>query len=108
MSDQSCSLPPRGEGGLETVALNPEKSVAGYQEALTLAKAEATKRFEEYMLISWYDRDRDIRSSWVVIRYPGDCEKNGYILYAMNHGARLKVDLEGGRFVFFFTPVEWE
>lgn len=107
MSDQSCPLPPRGQGELETVALHPENRTGDYREAMALAKAEAAKRYEEYMLISWYDRDRDFESPPNTTECPEGCEKNGYILYGLNHGARLKVDVEDGRFVFFFTPVEW-
>ncbi|MDH3328510.1 MAG: AF1514 family protein [Desulfobulbaceae bacterium] len=107
MSDQSCPLPPRGKGEVETVTLRPESRVSDYQEAMVLAKAEAAKRFNEYMLISWYDRDRDFESPPNTTECPEGCEKNGYILYGLNHGAKLKVDVEDGRFVFFFTPVEW-
>jgi hypothetical protein len=88
--------------------LNPENRIRDYQEAVTLAKAEATKRFDEYMLVSWYDKDRDYESPPNSTECAGDCVKNGYILYGLSHGAKLKVDIENGRFVFFFTPVEWE
>lgn len=108
MKEQSCPIGSGGEAEVETVHLHPEKKPDGYQEAVALAREEAAKRFEEYMLVSWYDRDRDFESPPNSTECPGDCEKNGYILYGLNHGARLKVDIEDGRFVFFFTPVEWE
>ncbi|HBI16113.1 MAG TPA: hypothetical protein DDY20_11470 [Desulfobulbaceae bacterium] len=107
MSEASCPLPSPGRPEIETVFLHPDKRVAEYQEAMALAKAEAEKRLGENMLISWYDRDRDYESPPNTTECPGDCEKNGYILYARSHGATLKVDIEDGRFVFFFTPVEW-
>ena len=72
-----------------------------------LAKAEAEKYFDEYMLMSWYDRDRDFESPPNTSESPGDVPKDGYIHYAMNHGAKLKVEIDEGRFVFFFAPVEW-
>ena len=31
----------------------------------------------------------------------------GYVDYDIHHGATLKVDVEGGRFVFFYRPVEF-
>ncbi|MCD6390193.1 MAG: hypothetical protein J7L69_12340 [Desulfobulbaceae bacterium] len=31
----------------------------------------------------------------------------GYLFYGINHGATPKMDVEKGRFVFFFTPVEF-
>mmetsp|Transcript_27495 Transcript_27495/g.12818 ORF Transcript_27495/g.12818 Transcript_27495/m.12818 type:complete len:110 (-) Transcript_27495:244-573(-) len=102
MSDQSCPVTPSGQPGVETVALQPEKGVGDYQDAMVLAKAEAGKRFEEYMLVSWYDRDWDFESPPNTTECAGDCKKDGYIHYGLNHGAKLKVDVEDGRFIFFF------
>lgn len=109
MPDQSCPFPVNAPNLLhiEVVSLNPAQGVKDFREAMALAKEQAGKRFEEYMLASWYDRDRDFESPAHATETPGD-EKNGYIHYGINHGARLKVDIEEGRFVFFFTPVEWE
>lgn len=107
MNDQSCPLPPPGQPRVETISLHPEKGVTDYREAMTLAKEEAEKRLGEYMLMSWYDRDRDYESPPNTTECAGDCAKNGYIQYAVSHGATLKVDIEEGRFVFYFTPVEW-
>ena len=108
MSNASCPIGPSGERiEIDTVNLDPEKKVSGYLEAMALAKEIAAERFEEYMLISWYDRDRDYEAPPNTTECPGACEKNGYIFYAHSHGARLKVDIEKGRFIFFFTPVEW-
>lgn len=106
MSEQSCPIqPPKPE--MEVVSLHPAQKVADYQEAMAMAKAEALQRLGDYMLMSWYDRDRDYESPPNTTECAGDCEKNGYILYAASHGATLKVDIEGGRFVFFFAPVVW-
>lgn len=107
MSDQSCPLSPPGQPGVAMVSLHPDKAVGDYREAMELAKAEAAQRLGENMLMSWYDRDRDYESPPNTTECAGDCAKNGYILYALSHGATLKVDIEEGRFVFFFTPVQW-
>ncbi|MEA3547482.1 MAG: AF1514 family protein [Thermodesulfobacteriota bacterium] len=61
MVDQSCPINSPDLLQIETVAIQPENRVT-YQEAVTLAKNQAEQRFEEYMLISWYDRDRDFES----------------------------------------------
>ncbi|MHB8809095.1 MAG: AF1514 family protein [Desulfobulbaceae bacterium] len=106
MSEQSCTITP-GQPRPEEVSLHPENRVAEYREAIALAKAEAEKRLGEYMLISWYDRDRDYESPPNTTECAGVCEKNGYVQYALSHGATLRVDIEEGRFVFYFTPVEW-
>lgn len=109
MSDESCPIgPPKEKREIDTISLKPANKVADYQEALVLAKEVAAERFEEYMLVSWYDKDRDYESPPNTTECSGDCEKEGYIHYGLSHGARLKVDIEDGRFVFFFTPVEWE
>lgn len=108
MTEQSCPLNNPDLSHIEVVSLSPEKSVKDYHEAVTLAREQAGQRFAEYMLVSWYDRDRDFESPPNTTETPGDCAKNGYIHYGLNHGAKLKVDIEAGRFVFFFTPVEWE
>ena len=92
---------------MEVVSLRPAAGVGDYQQAMALARAEAEKRLGEYMLISWYDRDRDFEAPPNTTECPHACQKNGYILYAASHGATLKVDIEEGRFVFYFTPVTW-
>ncbi|MBU0675889.1 MAG: AF1514 family protein [Proteobacteria bacterium] len=107
MVDEQCPLPP-DLAGIEVVILKPDPELGGYPQAVALANGEAAMRFEEYLLISWYDRDRDFESPPNTTECPKACEKNGYILYALSHGATLKVDIEGGRFVFFYTPVVWD
>ena len=107
MDEKSCSIGGPDLSQLETVALHPSAEVKDYQEAMVIAKAEAEERLGEYMLMSWYDRDRDFESPPNTTEKPGDGPKDGYIHYGLNHGATLKVDIEGGRFVFFFAPVEW-
>lgn len=106
MAGQSCSLSFPDLSQIDIVTLKPENRVSGYDEAVTLAKAEAARRFEEYMLVSWYDRDRDFESPPNTTECPNACQKNGYIFYGLSHGARLNVDIENGRFVFFFAPLE--
>jgi len=107
MEEKSCPIGGPDQSQLEEVRLHPAKPVQDYQEAMNLAKEEAASHFEEYMLMSWYDRDRDYESPPHSTEKPGDGPKDGYIHYALNHGAKLRVDIEDGRFVFFFAPVEW-
>lgn len=103
----SCPISSADLPGVTTVNLNPESKVADYQEAMELANSEAAKRFEEYMLMSWYDRDRNFESPQNASEGPEGSPLNGYILYALHRNATLKVDVEDGRFVFFYTEVEW-
>ena len=106
--DQSCSINSKVPdlSQVEIVNLHPENGVSDYQQAVDLAKREAEKRFDEYMLVSWYDRDRDFESPPHTTESCGS-GKDGYIYYGLSHGAKLMVDIEDGRFVFFYAPVKW-
>lgn len=106
VADQTCPINSLDSSHLAVVTITPENRVNDYQEAVTLARKQAMQHFEEYMLVSWYDRDRDFESPPHTTECPNVCQKNGYIHYGLSHGARLKVDIEDGRFVFFFAPVE--
>jgi len=59
----------------------------------------------EYLLLSWYDRDRDSES----LHHSSGCHLDsaipGYVDYGVSHGARLKWDIEQGLFVFFYMPI---
>ena len=107
MNNQSCPIKSPDLSQVEVVYLHPENGVSDYQQAMELARSEAERRFEEYMLVSWYDRDRDFESPPHTSECSGGCSKDGYINYGLSHGATLRVDIEDGRFVFFYAPVEW-
>ena len=103
----ACPLPqPPDLSGIAVVALHPQPPLADYLAALLLARAAAQARLGECMLLSWYDRDRDFEAP----QHVSECHQAGavpgYVDYAVHRGATLKVDIEGGRFVFFFLPAE--
>jgi hypothetical protein len=91
---------------LTVVELAPAEPLPDYRAAMRVANAEAEQRFGEYMLLSWYDRDRDFESP----QHASECHQDGavpgYVDYGIYHGATLKVDIERGRFVFFYLPVD--
>jgi len=106
-SPPSCVLPGEPDySGVTVVELHPDPPPGDYHEAMAIANAEAEKRLGDYMLLSWYDRDRDFESP----QHASECHSNsavpGYVDYGLYHGAKLKVDIEDGRFVFFYLPVE--
>ena len=68
---------------------------------MALANAQAEQRLGEYMLLSWYDRDRDFELPQHTSECHLDSATPGYVDYAVSHGASLKLDIEQGRFVFF-------
>ena len=102
----SCGIPSSADvSNLSLVELNPAQQTTDYMAAMALANTEADKRLGEYMLLSWYDRDRDFESP----QHSSECHQDsavpGYVDYGINHGATLKVDIEQGRFVFFYLPL---
>jgi len=103
----SCELPqPLDYSGVEIVELNPEPAPGDYRAAMGIADGEAEARLGEAMLIAWYDRDRDFESP----QHSSECHQAsavpGYVDYGLNHGATLMIDIEAGRFVFFYMPVD--
>jgi hypothetical protein len=92
---------------VETVSLHPEPSPADYQIAIKIANEVADHKLETHMLLSWYDKDRDFESP----QHATECHSNSplpcYVDYGVYHGATLKVDIEDGRFVFFYLPVDF-
>ncbi len=91
---------------VRVIELQPEPMPADYRAAMKLAEKLAGEAIGDNMLISWYDRDRDFESP----QHSSECHQDsavpGYVDYGLNHGARLKVDIGAGRFVFFFMPLD--
>ena len=84
---------------MQNIKLSPDNPLMDYQEAMPLADAEAKTVLAEYMLLSWYDRDRDFESPQHASECHLDSATPGYVDYGINHGATLKIDIEDGRFV---------
>ncbi|MES9881605.1 MAG: AF1514 family protein [Sedimenticola sp.] len=103
-----CNIPTEPDySGVTIIELSPAPPLDDYLAAMALANCEADQRLGEYMLLSWYDRDRDFESP----QHSSECHANsaipGYIDYALYRDATLKVDIEQGRFVFFYLPVDF-
>jgi hypothetical protein len=106
-TEPACPVPRRpDESAVAVVTLSPQPSPADYLVAMKLADAEASTRLGEHMLLSWYDRDRDFEAPQHVSECHSDSAVPGYVDYALYRGATLKVDIEQGRFVFFYLPVD--
>lgn len=92
--------------GVTVTELAPEPPLGDYLQAMALANAEANRQLGQHMLLSWYDRDRDFESP----QHAGECHAAsaipGYVDYALYRGASLKVDIEHGRFVFFYLAID--
>lgn len=91
---------------VESVELHPLPHLSHHNAALKLANQEAAMRLAEPMLLSWYDRDRDFESP----QHASECHEAsaipGYVDYALSRGATLRVDIEDGRFVFFYLSAK--
>ncbi len=102
-----CAIPSAPDySEIEVQELNPSPPLADYREVMTLADRLAGERLGDYMLLSWYDRDRDFESPQHSTECHADSAVPGYVDYGIHHGARLMVDIEGGRFVFFYLPLD--
>ena len=102
-----CNLPTEPDyTGVTIVELSPQPPLDDYLQAMKLANEKAEETIGDHMLLSWYDRDRDFESP----QHASECHANsaipGYIDYGLYHGATLKVDIEQGRFVFFYLPID--
>lgn len=75
---------------------------ADYREAMRLAGDAAANRLHTPMLLAWYDRDRDFEAPQHVSECHQASATPGYVDYALNHGASLMIDIDAGRFVFFY------
>ncbi|HEX9179978.1 MAG TPA: AF1514 family protein [Burkholderiales bacterium] len=91
---------------MKTLHLHPQPPCPGLNAALKLAKAEADGHLGAPMLLSWYDRDRDFESPQHASECHADGAVPGYVDYALHRGASLKVDVEDGRFVFFYLDAD--
>ncbi len=101
-----CNMDPPSCEGVDIIELNPSPSPENYLAAMKLANAIADEKLQHHMLLSWYDQDRDFESP----QHSSECHANsavpGYVDYGLYHGARLKIDIEKGRFVFFYLPID--
>jgi len=93
------------ESGIQIIAIEPESALDDYRQAMGIADQIAKDTIGEFMLLSWYDRDRDFESPQHSSECHADSAIPGYVDYGINHGAELKVDIEHGRFVFYYLPL---
>ncbi len=92
---------------VQLVELMPEPAPTDYKAATIIANNEAQRHLGEFMLLSWYDRDRDFESP----QHSSECHQDsaipGYVDYGLSHGAKLMVDIDHARFIFFYLPINF-
>ena len=90
---------------IEVVDLATSTRLEDYLSAMVIVNNEAGKRLGDFMLLSWYDRDRDFESPQHSSECLMDSAVPGYVDYGISHGATLMINIDNGRFVFFYMPV---
>lgn len=112
MSDNNSDSRPHDNTSLspykdvEVVKLNHTTPLRDYRDAMSLSNRIADDKLGAHMLLSWYDRDRDFESPQHTSESHSDSAIPGYVDYGLYHGATLKVDVENGRFVFFYLATD--
>lgn len=88
---------------MNTLRVDSSELGLDFNAALKLASVIAQQQLdEETMLLSWFDRERDLESPAGVSECHVGCATKGSWDYALNRGARLAVDFDAGRFFFCF------
>lgn len=88
---------------MKTLHLDTAELGLDFNAALKLATAIAWQQLgDDTMLLSWYDRERDLESPAGVSECHEGCATKGSWDYAKNRGARLAVAFDGGLFTFCF------
>jgi len=91
---------------LQILHVVEDKPLPNYYAAMKIANRRAQKTIGDNMLVSWYDRDRDFESpQHIGDRHP-DSAIPGYVDYGLSHEASLVIDVEDGRFVFFYMKLD--
>ena len=90
---------------MKTLGFDADELDLDFNACLKLAEANAEHLLGEAMLLSFYDRERNLESPNGVSECHRGCDTPGWIDYAKNRGGRLIVDFGRGRFVFCFMPL---
>lgn len=88
-----------------TVSLHPSPPPSDIVAARDHADREAARQPEEFMLLSCYDRDRNFETPQHVSECSNESAIPGYVEYALSRGATLRVNVDEGRFIFFYVSV---
>jgi hypothetical protein len=91
---------------MKTLHIASTEIALDFDAAIKLATVIADNLAGENMLLSWYDRERDLESPAHVSECHEGCPIKGFWDYALNRGGALAVDFDNGRFVFCFRPLE--
>lgn len=90
---------------MRTLHIDTSASPIAFEAAMKQARATADSELDDNMLLSWYDRERDLESPRGASECHQGCPTKGYWDYALNRGGKLAVNFDQGRFVFCFSAM---
>ncbi len=90
---------------MKTLHLDSDELDLDFNACLKLAEVNAQHLLGAAMLLTFYDRDRNLESPGGVSECHQGCAVPGWVDYAKNHGGTLIVNFGRGRFVFCFMPL---
>ena len=90
---------------MNTLTIRGEGIEFDFYRAKALADAAAEIFLGESTCLSWYDRAEGRESPAHASECHGTCEIPGYVEYAVNRGAELKVIVGDGDYVFCHRPL---
>lgn len=90
---------------MKTLHLDASELDLNFEQGIRLANAIAAQLLGEAMLLSFYDRDRNLESPAGVSECHVGCATPGWQDYAENRGGTLMVNFERGRHVFCYRPL---
>lgn len=90
---------------MRTLHLDASELDLSFEQSLKLANAVAQHLLGEAMLLSFWDRDRNLESPAGVSECHVGCATPGWQDYAENRGGTLMVNFGRGRHVFCYRPL---
>lgn len=90
---------------METLNLTIDESGLDFNLAKRMADSAADEKIDEPILLSWYDKPRDIESPAGVSECHIGCSVRGCVDYAANRGGTLTVDINNGMYLFCYMPM---
>jgi len=91
---------------VKRLALDATAWELDFDGARRLADATAAALLGEATCLSWYDAERDYEAPAGATECHQGCPTPGYIDYAANRGAELRVEIDGGRFTFCYLAID--
>lgn len=90
---------------MQTILIDPGTSATDFYRAKQVADRCAEELLGPSTCLSWYNRAKDRESPAHASDCHGSCDVPGYVEYAQNRDAELKIVVGRGDFVFCYRPL---